>query len=143
LNVLDQPVPTRVGAHYVHVSYHRNRTRKEKSQWTVAMDIEVEIFAVTFESSAQALQTLWGLWLLDGKAQVVGVSRAENPPQYGLKISRFQKNDRPEYWHGYPADYRAHPHDRPPTSVLQGWRVGGIISKADVSRIRGGRPCGL
>lgn len=46
-------------------------------------------------------------------------------------------------WHGYPADYRRNPRDRPPISVLKSWVNQGHIKKHQHAKISRGQKCNL
>lgn len=138
----DLPIKTSVGESYVHKSYHRNGN-PNKSQWTVVPTIEVHLFEISYQNVRNTSPVLWSLHIENGVPVAVGISCTAKPPQRPLKIARFNHHKRPDYWSGYPADYRSRHQDRPPISVLKEWVAAGIISTADMSRVRGSKACNL
>jgi hypothetical protein len=147
----DNPVTTSVGQSYVVKSDHRDGSKK-KSQWIIAPQEEVNTFegAYSLSWTSTSGQQAWGLHLVDGRPTILGTA----PTKLGtthrgpsrterLWLAKFVRNATPVFWHGYPANYRHKSQDRPPVSVLQAWHDCGYISKREISRIRGSKPCSL
>src|SRR6266568_6442356 len=130
----DQPFMTNVGNHYVLHSHHRNGN-PEKSQWCITPPQEIELFEQVFHVQTPSSGVLWGLRVEAETPHVVGVSCMKAPPVRNLRIAKFISNMTPQFWHGYPADYRIEIQDRPPIAILNVWRKDGYIQKHEVAKI--------
>lgn len=135
----DIPCRTSLGYSYVLHSHHRNGN-VEKSQWTVTYKEEITLFEGSIMTEPPGICDTWSL---RKDKSVVGRSPLKIPPARDLRIAKFVKNSDHNYWHGYPADYRMHAHDRPPIEILLKWHKTGQIEKHEISKVRRGQPCSL
>lgn len=137
----DVTTQTKLGFPYVSKNYHRNGNRN-KSQWKSAVTVKVEV-AIFLKAHKQGQSHVWGYYLRGGVAAALGTSPSSTQPVVDLFIAKFNGQENPQVWSGYPADYRRNPQDRPPTSVLSEWATAGLIAKHEISRVRGGKRCAL
>ena len=137
----DVTTQTTLGFPYVSKNYHRNGNRN-KSQWksSVTIKVEVEIFLTGHK---QGQSHAWGHYLNGDTVTVLGTSPSSTQPVVELLVAKFNGQQNPQVWSGYPADYRRNPQDRPPVSVLNEWVTAGVIAKHEISRVRGGKKCTL
>jgi hypothetical protein len=136
---LDVAHPTGVGIPYILKSDHRNGGNGKKSQWKISPVLEVRCFEHAHRSGWRQTLNAWGLHLPVKAPAVLGVTVDGED----VKLAKFLSQSSTTPWHGYPADYRRNPQDRPAVNVLQSWRTNGLITLSDVARVRRGRRCSL
>ncbi|MCI0449510.1 MAG: hypothetical protein L0Y79_06965 [Chlorobi bacterium] len=102
---------------------------------------EVECFRLCFRRNWHNGIVGWGLKPNGSSFDVVG----RNALNDELKLAKFVNNvvTNNHNWHGYPADYRNNPQDRPMTWILLLWRNNNIITKTHMRRIKKGQECRL
>lgn len=123
---------------YTAVSYHRNGTAN-KSQWTISVDEEIDLFADTKQKGQIYEDKGHALWVIDAKAEVLGLTEKGNE----TRLARFEDGNRIDHWHGYPANYLKAKNDIPPMELLLKWRNQNLITKADITRLKQQKPCSL
>lgn len=116
---VDQPFTTSVGESYAIKNDHRNGSRS-KSQWITTLEEEVAAFEDAYGSNwiSRSGKHAWGLHFVDGKPHILGIASANSSRRERLRLAKFVRNMAPSFWHGYPANYRRKPQDRPPVVVL-------------------------
>lgn len=137
--VLNQVFLTPEGVQYMPISKHRGKPTKDRSVWTRTVAEEVECFRLALNNDWGHAAELWGHRRSLDRLDQLGRNWCNESLWFG-KFIRSQSNSP---WHGYPADYRRRPQDRPPTAVLVRWRDLGAIEKYQVARVAGGQQCGL
>ncbi len=136
----DDPVPIGNGVTYTPRLAHRGAPTKHKTVWTVGLPEEVDCFRRSSEEGWLLNSTGSGLiQLANGRLATLGV----NSHREDLKLARFVSPVPLGTWHGYPADYRRKPQDRPPITILSNWRLAAIIEKHQMAKIRRGQQCRL
>ena len=146
-----QPIPTRnlsdPDCQYGFIPYHRGSPTTEKCVWTITEEEEVECFDNARQQGWIADEIGWGLRYspeaLDANMVSYRITHLGiNFFQENLFIAKFVGND--QFWHGYPADYiRRSKADKPQMEILNAWRIGGMISKSQMSKILKSKPCSL
>jgi hypothetical protein len=122
-----------------YVSSAHRRIQKDKSRWTVAVDLEVECFVGSQLNGWIEDVTSWGIMQKGNNLMVLG----ENSQKELLKIAKFISKNGNNVWHGYPADFRRNGQDRPGMTILQNWRTSKVIEKHHILKIRQGKECNL
>lgn len=123
---------------YIVSSAHR-RHQRNKSRWTISIDMEIDCFINSQTSNWIETSVSWGVIQQKNTLLNVGV----NPHRQPLKLAKFVDSSGNDIWHGYPADYERNCQDRPGMVVLQNWRENGIIEKHHMIKIRQGKECNL
>lgn len=132
-----------MGAFYKPNPQHRN-DNPNKSQWAISKKEERGIFKLTcsfnwiYNNNNKSLG--FGIKKDNNRTVLLGYSAGI----YGrkeLKIAKFIENQ--NTWHGYPADYRTHKADTPPTEILKKWFDDGYINKKNMCKILKGQKCNL
>ena len=119
---------------------HRNKS-KDKSQWTVSHKDEVfTVFKDAYTRTWVSNNNAWGVFLNNGKLDYLGVAQDHFTQVF---IAKFVNDTAHNNWHGYPADHQSHPQDIPDQAILNDWLVNGILPKAKISKIVGGKRCKL
>lgn len=119
---------------YLISQKHRGQPTDEISIWELSFEEEVDCFSTSHHKGWNSGPTGWGCHLNGaGTLQVLG-RNLKNPQ---LRIAKFVSNQ--ELWHGYPADIRNKPHDKPLPSILSAWFEEKVITKAIMSRIKQGQ----
>jgi hypothetical protein len=129
--------PINDGVHYLCHPDHRNGLRP-KSQWRVTEQEEIGCFRLTYDNQWIIDQKGWGLHLVDGSPQYLGVARDHATEVF---VAKFVSNTAGEEWHGYPADHTSNSADRPHESVAWKWQENGFIRPAKVRKLLRGQPC--
>lgn len=123
---------------YIVSSAHR-RKQKDKSRWTVSLDVEVQCFIQCQRAPWVEDTTGWGI-IPNGNSLIeLGVNCINEK----LKIAKFVDSASTGLWHGYPADYMRKAQDRPGMLTLQAWLRNGHIQKHHLTKIRQGKTCNL
>ena len=132
---MDMTYVIKPGIVYIHSKYHRDNSY-DKSQWTISEPEERNCFKLMLDLSWYANQIGWGLHLVSGHVEYLGLSRYRRRP---LFIAKFVDGTGEDVWHGYPADHIWN--DIPSHIVLRNWREKGLISAAKVRKILRGQIC--
>jgi hypothetical protein len=115
-------------------SDHRDTSKiKEKSQWTISEWKEVHLFSLAKENGWGCDKGfIWSVWSVGCLPQKVGYDK-DNPDLFFMKF----RCDKQNQWHGYPVIPRAH--DKPPSSVINAWRDGDLVTNVLANRITQGK----
>jgi hypothetical protein len=127
-----------IAGYYKAVSYHRNGTAG-KSQWTISVDDEFDLFAKAKRDGQIFDDKGYALWIVADAACVLGITEHESE----TRLARFEDGTRSDHWHGYPANYLRAKNDIPPMSLLRQWKESGLIEKSDITRLKLQKPCSL
>lgn len=127
-----------ISGFYKAVSYHRNGTAG-KSQWTISVDEEVDLFAKTKKDGHVYDDKGYALWIVVEKAAVLGLTEHQSE----TRLARFVDGTKSDHWHGYPANYLRAKNDIPPMHLLRQWKKDGLIEKSDITRLKLQKPCSL
>ena len=139
---LDASIPTTTAVTQIYISLekHRGHPGRNRSVWTVSPQTEVACFIKAWQGSWGVNSTeLWGHRWSGRRLSPVGI----NEHREALWFGKFVREPNTLPWHGYPADYRRKPHDRPPVAVLSLWRDLGILAKHQIAKIARGQQCKL
>ena len=109
---------------------HRGNPTDEISVWIIDHAQELAVFTTCFAQSWIDLFSGWGILQ---PFQVLG----ENLRNNKLIIAKFVVDQ--NQWHGYPADVRYKPKDKPNPRILKSWYDDGLINKSTLSRIKQGQ----
>lgn len=119
---------------YFSSSKHRGLATNEISVWEIDIDTELICFTSCYQNS----------WHTGGKGWsfVAGGIRKLSTLGYNLRnqeliIAKFVEDQ--NQWHGYPADIRHKPGDKPLPNILANWFNNGFISKSLMTRIKQGQ----
>jgi hypothetical protein len=134
----DTPFPLEDGLSYLLKSDHRDKSGK-KSQWLIKPSEEVLTFSSAYSAGWHNESECWGLHPPNGEPDILGVTVDKRT----VRLAKFVSNDKPAYWHGYPADYQTKTQDRPTIEILRSWLAAGLIKKHELTRIRAGHSCSL
>ena len=124
--------------YFIHPK-HRGSPTDEICTWTIPLDDEVALFEAALPAVRSSGQMCWAAEPGGRRLRAVGI----NGHKESLFFGKFVDGSSMSVWHGYPADYRRRPHDRPPISVLQVWVMQGLLQKHHVAKISGGKRCNL
>lgn len=119
---------------YLFYEKHRGVPTAEISVWKVEFQKELECFKESFESDWKVDNNSWG-FIRDGNGYEVLGNNLSNPQLYFAKFVGDDHN----VWHGYPADFKNKPNDKPKQAVLQKWKDGKIINKPVLRKIQQGQ----
>lgn len=133
--LLDTPIPVS-GLSYIVASTHRRLPNQHKSLWGVGPEDEIECFRGAHANGWCGASEGWGVL-----RSPTGAVRRLGTSVHGdaIQIAKFVSTS--PVWHGYPADHRRNPQDRPATGVLAKWLRAGIIGKPQMRRLTKGQPC--
>jgi len=123
---------------YVINQHHRNGNRA-KSQWRITIPEEQASFENARGCGWLETDAGWGLHLVNGNAEVLGVAQDHATSVFLAKYVGSEGGP----WHGYPADYRNNVQDIPTPNVLGAWCSKGHFSPAKIRKISRGQPCNL
>jgi hypothetical protein len=135
----DVPFATSLHTNYLYKSDHRNGGNPLKSQWVIDLAAELSCFEGAHSAGWIDDTVAWGLRIIGGVPSVVGTSIRGVP----LKLAKFVETKQPQYWHGYPADYRQNAQDRPSVEILLKWVTLAYIGKHEAVRVRTQKRCSL
>jgi len=119
---------------YLFYSKHRGTPTDEISVWVVDFDTELSCFDICYKKGWHNGAYGWGL-ISAGVNQLLRLG--ENLRNDQLIIAKFVTDQ--NQWHGYPADLRHKPADKPLPNILLKWFSERLISKAIMSRIKQGQ----
>ncbi|HET9283924.1 MAG TPA: hypothetical protein VFR24_18400 [Candidatus Angelobacter sp.] len=127
--------PPVIGGNLVYVPnpVHRNNTRG-KSQWTINETQEVSSFNYSNNEGWIRETTGWGLHLVNGSPDYLGVARDHKTQVF---VAKFVDANKSRTWHGYPTDFL----DRPPEHILRGWKP--LLRTRILKKLSLGQPCSL
>jgi len=119
---------------YLISQKHRGAATASISVWDVSLDDEVGCFTRSFRNGWNTNSNAWGCISI-GQRELgrIGYNLKNNM----LIIAKFVCDQ--DQWHGYPADLKNKPNDKPVPSVLFSWYQQQIISKMLMSRIKQGQ----
>lgn len=109
---------------------HRGSPTDDISVWLINHEEELEIFETCFTNSWISFSNGWGV---SKSLEILG----KNLRNQRLIIAKFVVDQ--NLWHGYPADIRYKPKDKPIPQILMLWYNEGLIDKATLSRIKQGQ----
>lgn len=114
---------------------HRGNPTRDISVWSVDHDSEISCFSRCFQNQWHDNTHGWSFMpSIDIKHfQIIGYNLRS--PE--LIIAKFVAGQ--DFWHGYPADIRHKPTDKPHPKILLSWLTAGHISKATMVRIKQGQ----
>lgn len=124
--------------YFVHPK-HRGNPTENSCTWRISVPDEVALFRKALPAGFCPGQNYWAAEVQNGRLRPVGI----NVHRETLIFGKFVDGSARSLWHGYPADYRRHPQDRPPISVLQSWVTQGLLEKHHIAKISGGKQCNL
>ena len=122
--------------YFVHPK-HRGRPTKNRCTWIISVLEEVALFRKVIPVLCRPGEIYWAAEAEGRRLRTVGI----NVHRESLIFAKFV--DDSAIWHGYPADYRKQPQDRPPIPVLQNWETQGLLKKHHIAKISGGKKCNL
>lgn len=114
---------------------HRDGTRI-KSQWSVSVDEEINIFALGIDRGWLKQSCAWGLHLENGVPQCLGWSAKDPGPVRELRIAFFQLADP---CHGYPSDPRRNVKEIPSNAVREEWLAKQYFTRRALRKITRGQ----
>lgn len=126
------------GTVYNHHPAHRNNTPR-KSQWLIPEHEELRIFELCLARTWIVGTFGWGLHLVNGHPDYLGVAQDRVTQVF---IAKFVREPAAPNWHGYPAEH-SRTWDRPDDTVLEMWLLGDVLPPAKVRKISKGQPCKL
>lgn len=126
---------------YLPHPHHRSAAfAGQKSQWTIAINEEVNCYQTATVQAWTCGGCYWGLHLAGQAPSVLGI--APLPMQFSLHIAKFV-GDPAGNWHGYPVAHWLSPFDKPDVAVLESWFDSGLINRPTMSKIHRGKRCVL
>ena len=117
---------------------HRNGTQ-HKSQWRITEPEEVDSFKHTWNEGWIVGQYGWGLHLINGEVNYLGVAQDHRTR---LFIAKFVNDTNHGQWHGYPADHQSIT-DRPDDQIIAMWLANNTLPAAKLRKVQKGEPCNL
>ncbi|MBS1963098.1 MAG: hypothetical protein JST04_12860 [Bdellovibrionales bacterium] len=134
-------VPTNIqpGFDYLPHSHHRNGMAG-KSQWSIAINEEVECFRDAVHGQWFFQGDGWGLHRILGQAAHLGVAKDRRTK---LFLAKFVNKTSQTVWHGYPADHQNNQQDIPAVEVQRIWLESQILPPPKIRKIARGQPCSL
>lgn len=133
LNDVVQVTHEEATTNYFFSPKHRAAPSDEISVWDVDFDNELLCFTNTFQNGWHNGSNGWGILNTLYGLMTLGQNLRNNQ----LIIAKFVVDQ--NQWHGYPADVRYKPKDKPLPNILLAWYLGGMISKSLLSRIKQGQ----
>lgn len=133
VNTAIQVTKNGITVNYFFSPKHRGNATDDISVWTISFDSELSCFSTTFEEGWHNKNNGWGCVAVGGSLTVLG-HNLRNPE---LIIAKFVVDQ--NQWHGYPADIRNKPKDKPLPDILSKWLNKGYITKAVLARIKQGQ----
>lgn len=130
IEILNNTSPT----DYLCSSKHRGQPTNDISVWIIDVEQEVECFKACYQNKWHNTITGWS-FIFGSSRQLLLLGR--NLKNGELRIAKFVINQR--QWHGYPADLRYKPSDKPLPNILIEWYKKGYITKTIMTRIKQGQ----
>jgi len=127
------------GVIYIVHPDHRNKT-PNKSQWTIAKNLEICCFRLSHRSNWLMGQAGWGLHLVNGRADYLGTNAKRTRK---LFVARFEDRNGRQRWHGYPADPVERSRDMVPEAIANNWMIQALLRPAVISKLLRNKPCNL
>jgi hypothetical protein len=118
---------------------HRDGTAV-KSQWRITIAEEVASFVLTTQRTWFVEDRGWGLHVVNGKAQNLGVARDRTQQ---LFVARFEGELPKQYWHGYPADHVRRTDDIPTEGIARDWINREFVPAPKIRKLLKGQRCNL
>lgn len=119
---------------YFSYSKHRGNPTNDISVWVVDIDTELACFTSCYQNSWHDGLNGWS-FIAAGVRQLLRLGHNLRSPE--LMIAKFVTDQ--NQWHGYPADIRHKPSDKPLPAILANWLQNGFISKSFMTRIKQGQ----
>jgi hypothetical protein len=113
---------------------HRGKPTNDVSVWVVDVATEIACFTTCYQSGWHNGHSGWS-FVVAGVRQLLTLGHNLRNPQ--LLIAKFVTDQ--NQWHGYPADVRHKPADKPLPPILLNWFQNGFISKSLMTRIKQGQ----
>ncbi len=120
----------KLSTEYFFSPKHRGNPTDEISVWLITHLEELEVFNTCFANSWIVHSNGWGV---SKSLSLLG----ENLRNRRLILAKFVFDQ--NLWHGYPADLRYKPKDKPVPDILMLWYQAGLIDKPTLSRIKQGQ----
>lgn len=134
---LNTPIPidhNENSTQYLISPKHRGHPSHDISVWSIDFDDEVKCFTNCYSNGWHNHSNGWS-FIPAGPGQLLMLGRNLRSPE--LQIAKFVENQ--NQWHGYPADIRNKPGDKPLPHILINWLHDGHISKSIMTRIKQGQ----
>jgi hypothetical protein len=134
---VDTPIPVSHNGNstnYIISPKHRGNPTHEISVWIVDTDAEFGCFSECYRNGWHNQINGWS-FISGGVRQLLMIGHNLRSPE--LSIAKFVAGQ--NLWHGYPADIRHKPADKPLPQILINWLNNGHISKALMARIKQGQ----
>lgn len=119
---------------YLSSPKHRGKPTNDISVWLIDVPAEVACFTTCYQNDWHNGHSGCG-FVVAGVQQLLTLGHNLRNPQ--LVIAKFVTDQ--NVWHGYPADVRHKPADKPLPPILLRWFQGGFISKSLMTRIKQGQ----
>ena len=119
---------------YLSSPKHRGNPTNEISVWVVDVDTELGCFTTCYQNGWHNGNSGWS-FVAAGILQLLTLGHNLRSPE--LVIAKFVSGQ--NLWHGYPADVRHKPADKPLPHILLNWFQNGFISKSLMTRIKQGQ----
>jgi hypothetical protein len=132
------PISIAPGTIYTPNPVHRNATRN-KSQWTIPLKSELDVFKQAFTSMWLTGTQAWGLYIDGNTGSILYLGVAQDHMKQ-IFIAKFVDGTAKNDWHGYPADH-GNSADTPDTRILNMWLMARVLSPAKIRKIGRGQPC--
>jgi hypothetical protein len=118
--------------------HHRNGMGKG-AQWEISETEERLSFVGAWQAGWHLETVAWGLHLVAGQPQYLGVVEDHQTKTF---FAKFVRDPNHPAWQGYPANQQNR-QDVPHLSVAQMWIDEKILTKAKIRKIIGRQPCRL
>ena len=137
---MNQPFHVAHGVSYTPLGAHRGPPTQVKTVWTINVRNEVETFSAAYGLGWAVGGIGWGLSQLKTKRLAqLGVNHHKEALMFAKYVDAPGVGD----WHGYPADYRRNPQDRPSTRIMRHWCGLNIMEKHQMGKVSKGQACSL
>ena len=131
--MIDTAVPINEKASYYFSPKHRRIATEDVSIWDIDFQNELSCFKASIHNEWIYNEVSWGFIKNGEEFIIVG----HNLINRELKFAKFVSNE--NIWHGYPADFRNKPDDKPVPQLLLIWFNEKVISKPLLKRIKQGQ----
>lgn len=132
--MLDQIVEVTNAINYLFYSKHRGRPSNDISVWNISFTEELDCFKESVQEGWNVGDNYWGFIIHNKHFQILG----ENTLNSNLCFAKF-KGDEASLFHGYPADLKNKPKDKPKNLVLNTWLEKNLITKSTYRKIQQGQ----